>query len=348
MTKKTPNGLAFGESVVQAIEKAFQGGALAKVASIANGPLTVLPTPNVTVPHLPPPQPRSKPPSKVTQTSRPGHLPSPLDRPTAAETSESPARQPLQALNRKVPAPEVGPPREPVRSRGENGVPTMVLIPASDETKPSSLSKKSSSQPILSSQSTPSSPPPPPPASLPPPQPGPPSSYEPQTWHTALQPNESTAQEGDSVAVRVKEAAADVETVQDHRGNTQSFLEYASTQEDKVAVTAESQRPMENPAGIIVELEKSVDESLVSPLPRIVSIREDDSRSVSEEIDELEDDSEAENRSPTGKRKSKSAPSKQSAKTTKRPRPTKVSKPRKPPSRPAPRADPATKVSPRP
>ena len=76
-----------------------------------------------------------KPPSKATKKPPPTPTPSPLDRLAEIDHSKSPVRQPFQALNRKVPVPEVGPTREPIRGRSENGVPTMVLIPASDDTK---------------------------------------------------------------------------------------------------------------------------------------------------------------------------------------------------------------------
>ena len=343
--KKISRIPAFGESVFQAIELAFQQMDPGEAAPTTHDPSTVLPTPQVNVAQLPPPKPRSKPPSKVTQKLLPGSSPSPLDRLPETGHSESPVRHPFQALNRKVPVPEVGPTREPVRGRNENGVPTMVLIPASDDTKLSSpLKQTSSSQPVQSSQSILSSQPIPPSKHLPPSQTFP--SSGPQIQHSAPQSDKSIAQEGDSIVVQVNETVADIEKIQDPTVNTQSSLEYASTQgEDKVAVDVGPSKLVDQLANAVVAKEGVVDGPLKSPLPQIVAIHEVESQqSVAveneEEIDELEDDPELGGNNPVIKRKSKPA-LKPPSKSTKR---TKLNKPPKSASskvqsKPSPRAD---------
>ena len=336
--KKIPRILAFGESIIQAIELAFQQGDSEEVVSATDDPSTALPVPKVTVAQLPPPKPCSKPPSKETQKSLPGPPPSPLDRLAEANFSESPLRHPFQALNRKVPVPEVGPTREPVRGRSESGVPTMVLIPASDDTKLSSpLKQNTSSQPIQSSQSIPSSQPIQPSKHLPPSQTGP--SSEPRTRDSPSRSDKTIAQDGDSVIAQVNETVADVDRIQDSTGNTQSSLEYASTQDEgKVAVDKVSSKSMHRPAEIVVVKEKVLDKPLESPLPQIVAIREVESQQSAaleneEEIDELDDDPEMGGHDPVIKRKSKSL-SKSHSKPTKR---TKPDEPAKPASSKAPR-----------
>ena len=328
MTKKAPRVLAFGESVFQAIELAFQRGG-PEVVSTTHDPPTVLPTPMVTVAQLPPPKPRSKPPSKAIQSSLPGPSPSPLDRLSEIDHSEPPVRRPFEALNRKVPLPEVGPTREPVRGRNEDGVSIMVLIPASDDTKLSSpLKQNSSSQPIQSSQSIPSS--------------------QPQIQHLASQPDKSVAQDGDSVVVQVNETVADAEKIQDLAGNTQSSLEYASTQdENKVVVDTEAPKPANKPLEIAVATAKAASEPRESPLPQIAVIHEVESQQSAaveneEEVDELEGDSDVGGRGPVAKRKPKPTRSKPPSKAAKNPKPSKVAKPpstSKPPSKPASQAD---------
>jgi hypothetical protein len=319
--KKASRVLAFGESVIQAIEKAFQERNPGEVAPPTHDSPAVLSPPKVTVAQLPPPEPRSKPPSKVTQTL-PG--PSPSDR--LMETEESPVRQPLQALDRKVPVPEVGPPREAVRGRNENGAPTMVLIPASDDTRPSSsLKQSSSSQPVQSSQSIPSSHPIPPSAHPLASQLVP--SSEPQVQHSAPQLDTSIAQEGDSVVVHVNETVADIETVQDLTVNTQSSLEYASTQdEDKTAAGVEPRETVDKSPKVVVVIEKVADEQLGSPLPQIAAIREVESQRSPIEVDELDGDSEADDFPPVVKRKSKRTPSNPRSRV-KKPQPSKPAKP---------------------
>ena len=345
MSKKI---LSFGESVFQAVELAFQrDGAV----STTDDPPMAQPAPGVTVAQLPPPKPRSKPPSKGTQKSLPGPSPSPLDQLAETDYSKSPLRHPFQALNRKVPVPEVGPTREPVRGRNENGVPTMVLIPASDDTKISSSLKQNTSQPIQSSQSIPSSQSLPSSKHLLPLQIAP--SSEPQIQHPPLQPDKSIAQDGDSVVVQVNETVADIEKIQDHTGNTQSSLEYASTQdEDRVAVDTESSKLVDRPAEVVVAKEKAADKPRESPLPQIVAIREVESQQSAtleheEEVDELEDDPEMGGHDPVMKRKS-GAPSKSLSKPTKRTKTNGPAKPASPkaPSRPPSRADPVLKKVP--
>ncbi|KAF9778951.1 hypothetical protein BJ322DRAFT_1173015 [Thelephora terrestris] len=301
ISKDVPCGPDFGESVFQAIEKAFQQGDTEKMASTTHDAPVALPTATVTVAQLPPPKPRSRPPSKAIQKSR---GPSPLGRPTATERLESPTRQPFQALNRRVPVPKVGPTREPIGGRNENGGATMVLIPASDETKLSSSSKQdSSSQPVQSSQSIPSSLPIPPSAPLTSSQPVP--SPEPQIQRSMSQTDKSVAQEGDSVVVQVNESVADIEALQDPTGITQSSLEYVSTQENKVAVDLVPQKSVERPAEVVV-VEKVTDEPQEGSLPQIAVIREVGSPgSASEELDELESGSEVGDHSSVTKRKPK-------------------------------------------
>ena len=317
IAKDVPRCPDFGESIFQAIEKAFQDP---EASLTAHGPSAALPVTKVTVAQLPPPKPRSKPPSKAAQKSLPG--PPPLGRPTVTEDLESPTRQPFQALNRRVPVPKVGPTREPVGGRNENGGATMVLIPASDETKLSSSSKQNpSSQPVQSSQSIPSSLPVRPSAPHPPPQPIP--SSEPPIQRSTSQPDESIAQEGDSVFVQVNETVADIEALRDPTVNTQSSLEYASTQEDKGVVDAMPRKPAE-----AVEAGKATNVPLESPLPQITAIREAGSpRSASEEVDELDSDSETGDRPPVAKRK----PKPNSPLKAARPHLGKPSKPSKPP-----------------
>jgi len=343
--KKPPRALPFGESVFQAIELAFQQGGSEEKASTTNGPTVALPTPKVTVAQVPPPKPRSKPPSKVMQSSLPGPPPSPLDRLAEANHTESPARRPFEVLNRKVPLPEVGPTRDPVRGRSENGVPTMVLIPASDETKVSSpLKQNSSSQPVQSSQSIPSSQRIPPSDRLPSSE----LASSSQVQHSAPPPDESIAQDGDSVVVQVNETVADIENVQDHTGNTQSSLEYASTQdENRVAVTAEPQNLADKPPEVVVMTGEAADELQTSPHPQIAVIREVESQQSAvvedeDEVDELEDDSDGDDHRPVVKRKPKPASSKPSSKAAKQPKRGKPVKPApspKAPSNPASRAN---------
>ena len=331
VAKKPPRALAFGESVFQAIEMAFQQGGPEEISLTP----VVLPTPKVTIAQAPPPKPRSKPPSKVIQSSLQGPSPSPLDRRAEATHTESPVRRPFEVLNRKVPRPEVGPTREPVRGRSENGVPTMVLIPASDETKVSSpLKQNSSSQPVQSSQSIPSS-------QLIPPSDRLSSSQvvsSSQVQHPAPQPNDSIAQDVDSVVVQVDQTVADIEKDQDHTGNTQSSLEYASTQdENMVAVDAEPQNLVDKPPEVVV----AMGEPLTSPHPQIAVIPEVESQQsivVEEEVDELEDDSDVGDHRPVVKRKPKPA-SKSPAKAAKQPKSSKPAPSPKPP-KPASRADP--------
>ena len=329
VAKKTPRGLVFGESILQAIELAFQRGGPEEIAPTTHDPSIAPPAPKVTVAQLPPPKPRSKPPSKATQSSLLGPSPSPLDRLAETNHSEPPVRRPFEALNRKVPAPEVGPTREPVRGRNENGVPTMVLIPASDDTKLSSpVKQSSSSQPIQSSQSIPSS--------------------EPQIQHPASLPDKSIVQDGDSIVVQVNDTVADTEKIQDLMGNTQSSLEYASTQDEhKAPVDAEPPEPVDKPLEVAAVTAKGADEPLESPLPRIAVIHEVESQQSvvvenEEEVDELEDDSDAAGRGPVVKRRSRLVPSKHPPKAAKNPKPNKSIKPTsssKTPSKPASRAD---------
>ena len=320
--KKPPRTLAFGESVFQAIELAFQQGGSEETAPATNGPTVALPTPKVTVAQVPPPKPRSKPPSKVIQSSLPGPSPSPLDRLAEANHTESPVRRPFEVLNRKVPLPEVGPTRDPVRGRSENGVPTMVLIPASDETKVSSpLKQNSSSQPVQSSQSIPSSQRIPPSDRLPSSE----LASSSQAQHSAPQPDNSIAQDGDSVMVQVNETVADIENVQDHTGNTQSSLEYASTQdENRIAVDAEPQNLVEKPPEVVAVTVGAASEPQTSPHPQIAVIREVESQQSvvveEEEVDELEDDSDVGDHRPVVKRKPKPASSKPSTKTAEQPK----------------------------
>jgi len=341
VAEKIPRAVPFGEFLGQAVAQAFQQGDPEAIVSTAYNPSTVLPTPKVTVAQLPPPKPRSKPPSKVAQKSLPVPSPSPLDRLVETDHSEFPARQPFQALNRKVPIPEVGPTREPIRGRNENGVPTMVLIPASDDTKLSSpLKQNSSSQPVQSSQSIPSSNPIPLSTHLPPSQVVP--SSEPQIQHSTSQPDKLTTQDGDSVVVQANETVAEIEKIQDSTGNTQSSLEYASTQDgDRVAVGAEPSKSVDKPAEIVVATEKVADELLESPLPQIAVIREVESQQSAavenEEVDELEDDSEPGSHHPMAKRKPKPT-----FKATKHPKPNEPARPvpsSKAPSKPTSRAD---------
>ena len=344
MAKKVPHTPAFGESIFQAIELAFRGENPKEVVPTTDDPSMALPAPKVTIAQLPPPKPRPKPPSKGTQKSLQRPSPSPLDQLVETSYSESPLRHPLQALNRKVPIPEVGPTREPVRGRNENGVPTMVLIPASDDTKLSSpLKQDTSSQPIQSSQSIPSS------------QPIPPSKHllsqiapssEHQTRHSSSQPNKSVAQDGNSVVAQVNETVADIEKIQDSTGNTQSSLEYASTQdENKVAVDTESSKLVDQSAKVVVAKEKATDRPRESPLPQIATIRDVESQQSAaleneEEIDELDDDPETGGHDPVKKRKSK-PPSKPFSKPTKRTKPKEPAKPAssKAPSKPPSRDD---------
>ena len=328
VVKKIPRVLAFGESVFQAIEQAFQQGSPAEVASTTYDPSTALPASKATIAQLPPPKPRSKPPSKMTQSSVLGPSPSPLDRLAEADHSEPPVRRPFEALNRKVPVPEVGPTREPVRGRDENGVLTMVLIPASDDTKLSSpLKKNSSSQPVQSSQSIPSS--------------------QPQIQRAPLQSDKSIVRDGNSV-VQANETVADVGKIQDPTGNTQSSLEYASTQDDnKVAADVEAQKLVDGPLDVGAAAAKVADAPLESPLPQIAAIHEVESQQSAtveneEEVDELEDDSDVGSRGPVVKRKPKQVRSKPPSKVAKNPKLGKLAKPTSPskaPSNPAPRTD---------
>lgn len=296
----------FGESLIQAIEAAFQQRGPGEIASMTCDPSMAPPAPKVTVAQLPPPKPRSKPPSTVTQKPLPRPSPPPLDLLAETDHPESPVRHPFQALNRKVPVPEVGPTREPVRGRNENGVPTMVLIPASDDTKLSSpLKQNSSSQPVQSSQSIPSSQPS---KQFPPSQTVP--SSQSQIQHSAPQPDKPIAQDGDSVAIQVNEAVADVEKIQDTTRNTQSSLEYASTQdEDRVVAGAEPLKSVDKPTRAAAVAENAAGEPVESPLPQITAIREVESQQSAavgnEEIDELEDDSGVSDHRPTRKPKSK-------------------------------------------
>ena len=343
VAKKISRIAAFGESIFQAIELAFQEGGPEEVVSTTDDPSMAPPAPKVTVAQLPPPKPRSKPPSKGTQKLLPRPSPSPLDQLAETDYSKSPLRHPFQALNRKVPVPEVGPTREPVRGRNENGVPTMVLIPASDELS-SPLKQNTSSQPIQSSQSIPSSQPIPPSKHLLPSQTVQSSEY--QTQHSPLQSDKSIAQDGDSVVVQVNETVADIGKIQDSTGNTQSSLEYASTQdEDRIAADTVPSRLVDQPAEVVVAKEKAADKLLESPLPQITAIREVESQQSAaleneEEIDELEDDPEMGGHDPVIKRKPRPPP-KSPSKPTKR---MKSNEPKKPasskaPSRPPSRAD---------
>ena len=334
----------FGESVIQAIELAFQQGDSEEVASTTRDPTMTLPTPRVTVAQVPPPKPRSKPPSRVMQSSLPRPSPSPLDRLAEVNHSESPVRRPFEVLNRKVPIPEVGPTREPVRGRSENGVPTMVLIPASDDAKVSSPVKpNSSSQPVQSSQSIPSSQCIPPSDRLPSSQLFTPSEVQ----HPASQPDQSIAQDEDSVAVQVNETVADIETVQDHTGNTQSSLEYASTQEeDRVVVNAQPHGRIDEPPEIVVATGEAAAEPLKSPPPQIAVIREGESQQSAvvedEDVDELEDDSDVGEHHPVAKEKPKPVSSKSPTKAAKQPKRGKPVNPiptSKAPSKPASRAN---------
>lgn len=333
--KEVPHNLAFGKFVAQALENAFQPGSQEEAAAALCNPPTVLPAPKLTITQLPPPEPRSKPPPKVTQKSLSG--PSASNRLTGAEQLESPARQPLQALNRKVPVPEVGPTREPVRGRNANGAVTMVLIPASDDTKLSSSSKQNSS-----SQSVPSSLPVLPSTHHKPSQLGP--SSEPQLQHPASQPDISIAHKGDCVVVQVNESVADIETSHNRSGNTQSSLEYASTQEEgRVAVCAGPQDSASKPTEVVVVTEEAAAQTLESPLPRIVAICGAESpQSVIEEVDELESDSEKGDHPPAAKRKLKPVTSNPSVKATEHLQSSEATKPDPPskrPSKPAPRPD---------
>ena len=330
VVKETLRGPAFEETIGAAIERAFQESAPEEVVAIADGSPAISPATKVTVAEPPPPKPRSKSPLEVMQMSLPGP-PSPLDRFTTTGHLQPPVRQPFQALNRRVPIPEVGPTRELVRGENKNGV----LVPASDEIKLSlSSNQNPSSQPAQSSQSISSSHPLPRPGPLPPSQPIP--SSEPQAHRSASQPDKSIAQEGDSIIVQINETVADIEAIQDLSGNTQSSLEYASTQgEGNAATAAEPQKPTDMLAEAIVEVGKVATSPLQSPLPQIVAIREVESQqNVPEEIDELEGDSELDNRSPVAKRKSKPVRPK-SVKGLKPPRSSKPIKPSKSPSKPA-------------
>jgi len=339
-TKKPPRVLAFGESVYHAIELAFQHDRSEEVASTPCDPIMAFPTPKVTVAQVPPPKPRSKPASKVMQSSLPGPSLSPLDRLAEANHSDPPVRRPFEVLNRKVPVPEVGPTREPVRGRSENGVPTMVLVPASDDVRVSSpLKQNSSSQPIQSSQSIPSS-------QRIPPSDRPPSSQpvtSPQKQHSSSQPDKSIAQDaqdGDSLVVQVNESVADVDTIQEHTGNTQSSLEYASTQEeDRVPVGVEPQDLVDKPPEIVVVMVETVDEPLRSPPPRIAVIREIESQQRAaveeEEVDELEDDSDMDDRRPVVEGKPEPASSKSPSKAAKQQKHDKPTPSSKAPSKPA-------------
>jgi len=331
VAKKISRVLPFGEFLGQAVAQAFQQGDSGEVVSTAHNPSTLLPTPKVTVAQLPPPKPRSKPPSKVTQKSLPRPSASPLDRLVETDHSEFLARQPFQALNRKVPVPEVGPTREATRGRNENGAPTMVLIPASDDTKLSSpLKQNSSSQPVQSSQSIPSSHSIPLSAHLPPSQVVP--SSEPQIQHSTSQPDKSIAQDGDSIMVQVNETVADIEEIRDSAENTQSSLEYASTQDDdRVVVGAGPSTSVDKFAEAVVVTEKVADEPLASPLPQIAAIPEVESQQSAavenEEVDELEDDSEPDDLRPMAKRKLKPASPKPASKTTKHQKPSEPARP---------------------
>lgn len=342
-TKKVARGLAFGESVFQAIELAFQQGDPVEAVPTPCDASVALPVPKVTVAQLPPPKPRPKPPSKVTQNPLPGPSPSPLDRLEEINHSESPVRRPFEVLNRKVPLPEVGPTREPVRGRNENGAPTVVLIPASDDTKLSSpLKQNSSSQPVQSSQSIPSSCPLLPITQVPPSQPITSS----QIPASTSQPGGLVAEDGDSIVVQVNETVADAEKLQDLTGNTQSSLEYASTQdENRVVVDAQPGKLAGEPPEVVVATGEAGDEPLTSPLPQIATIREPESQQSGvveneEEVDELEDDSDIGGRRPVAKPKPKlvSKP----VKTTKRPNrsePAKPAPPSKSPSKPPSRSN---------
>ena len=323
-----------GEYVFQAIEKAFPEES--REVSTSRDQFVVLPAPKLTVAQPPPPKPRSKPPSKVAHKSLQG--PSASDELADTERLESPTHQPLQALNRKVPVPGVGPTREPIRTKSKNGVVTLVLVPASDDSKLSSSSKQNpSSQPVQSSQSVPSSLPVPPSEHLPQSQPS-----EPRMRHSASQNDASIAQEQreNSILAQINGTVANVETVQDSSRNAQSSLEYASTQgEDGAVVGTNTPNVMEQPAEAGVVMEKAADDT--SPLPRIVAICEVVSQqSADEEVDELENDSDAVNHPTVARRKSKHVPSNPSIKAAKRLQPMRAknsispSKPPKPALRP--------------
>ena len=335
MAKAIPRVLA--DSVLEAIEKAFPLEGQGELALKSHDPSTVSPAQKLTVAEAPPPKSRPKPPSRVTQKPIPGP-------PTLVKVEHlgPSVCQPFQALNRKVPAPEVGPTRAPVIGRNENGAITMVLIPASDDTKLSSSKQSSSSQPVRSSQSLPSSLPVPSSAHPPPSQFGP--SSEPQIQHPASKLDASITQEGDSVVVRINDTVVDIETVQDRAENTQSSLEYASTQEgDKALVDVNPQNLTERPTEIEVAVEKAADEFLESPLPQITAIREVSQQSAAEEVDELESDSEAGDHPPAIKRKPKSVSLNPPIKSAKHPQLNRTTKPdatSKSPSKPALRPDP--------
>jgi len=343
VTKRIPRALAFGESIFQAIEQAFQPGGPAEAVLTTHDPSIALPAPGVAVPQLTSSDPHSKPPSKAAQSSLPEPSPSPLDRLAKTDHLEPPIRRPFEMLNRKVPVPEVGPIRELVIGRSGNGAPTMILVPASDDTGIlSPLKQSSSSQRVRSSQSIPSSQPP---KHLPPSQPVP--SFQPQIQPPVSQPEKSIAQDGDSLVVQVNETVADIEEIQDLTGNTQSSLEYASTQdENKAAVDAEPPKSVvKSPEVLVVtETDGVADEPLESPLPQITAIRDVESQQSAvenEEVDELEDDSGMSGHDHTTKRKPKPA-SKLPGKATKHPKrggPTKLLSSSKPPSKPTSRAD---------
>jgi hypothetical protein len=223
----------------------------------------------------------------------------------------------------------------------------MVLIPASDETKVSSpLKQNSSSQPVQSSQSIPSSQPIPSSKHFPSSQTVP--SSEPQIQHPPLQADKSITQDGDSVMVQASETVAEIDKAQDSTGNTQSSLEYASTQDEgKVAVDTESSKLVDQPAEVVVTKEEAANKPPGSPLPQIAVIPEVESQQSAvlenEEIDELEDDPEMDGHDPVIKRKSKSRPpSKSLSKPTKHAKPKEPKKPAssKVPSRPSSRTDP--------
>ena len=326
--KETKLPRSLEESLTQAIKEAFPQDTPLEAATTTHDTLGASPAPRAAVPVLPSLQPLSKQSSTVIQKSFPGPPLSPLGRPTETEDLESPVRQPFQALNRKVPAPKVGPTWESIRGRNENGIVAMVLVPASDEIKPPSQSKQnSSSQPVQSSQYIPSSLPAlSSPAHLPPSRLVP--SSGPQVLQFVSQQDQSAAQEDDSIAVHVNESVANLENLQDIIGVTQSSLEYASTQDDdKVGTNSNPQARTDNPTGTSVTTEKVVGEPVESPLPQIATIREVESpQSIAEEVDELEGDSDGTGNPPVSKRKSN--PTKPPRKATKRLQPNGQGKPK--------------------
>ena len=102
--------------------------------------------------------------------------------------------------------------------------------------------------------------------SIPSPQPIPPS--KPRIQRPASQPDGLITQDGDSVVVQVKETVAEVEKVQGSAGNTQSSLEYASTQdESRVVVDADPPKSVDKPTDVVVVTEKADDGPPELPLP---------------------------------------------------------------------------------